>query len=74
MSLRPGTGAALRAVPRFLRRRIAPGRGLTVRRVQRLGLNFSGPYTLDGEMYIADGSHPLVLDATKSLRFVRGGV
>ncbi|TAL01813.1 MAG: hypothetical protein EPO08_08980 [Rhodospirillaceae bacterium] len=72
MSLRPGTGAALRAVPRFLRRRIAPGRGLTVRRVQRLGLSFSGPYTLDGEMYTADRAQPLILDATRTLRFVRG--
>ena len=72
MSLRPGTGAALRAVPRFLRRRIAPGRGLTVRRVQRLSLNFSGPYTLDGEMYTADQAQPLTLDATRTLRFVRG--
>jgi hypothetical protein len=74
MSLRPGTGAALRAVPRFLRRRIAPGRGLTVRRVQRLTLNFSGPYTLDGEIYTADRAQPLVLEATKTLQFVRGAV
>jgi hypothetical protein len=72
MSLRPGTGAALRAMPRFLRRRIAPGRGLTVRRARRLTLQFAGPYTLDGEMYMADGTQPLVLDATKTLRFVRG--
>ena len=72
MSLRPGTGAALRAVPRFLGRRIAPTQGLTVRRVQRLTLNFSGPYTVDGEMYTADRSRPVVLDATHTLRFVRG--
>jgi hypothetical protein len=72
MSLRPGTGAALRAMPRFLGRRIAPARGLTVRRVQRLSLHFSGPYTLDGEMYMADSSRALELDATRSLRFVRG--
>jgi hypothetical protein len=74
MSLRPGTGAALRAVPRFLRRRIAPTQGLTVRRAQRLTLNFSGPYTLDGEMYMADRAQPLVLDATKTLQFVRGAL
>ena len=58
MSLRPGTGAALRAMPRFLRRRIAPAvSGLTVRRAQKLCLAiFSGPTSLDGEMYImADG-------------------
>jgi hypothetical protein len=74
MSLRPGSGAALRAVPRFLRRRIAPGEGLTVRRVQRLSLGFAGPYTLDGEMYMADGRQPLELDATKSLRFIHGNL
>ena len=76
MSLRPGSGAALRAVPRFLRRRIAPGRrpdrapGAT-----RLGLNFSGPYpALDGEMYAADQQQPLVtLDATRSLRCLSRG-
>ena len=72
MSLRPGTGAALRAVPRFLSRRIGPARGLTVRRAQKLSLDLVGPYTLDGEMFMADGSHPVVLDASKSLRFVRG--
>jgi hypothetical protein len=72
MSLRPGTGAALRAMPRFLRRRIAPARGLTVRRAQRLTLEFTGPFTLDGEMYMADQAQPIVLDATRSLRFVRG--
>jgi len=45
---------------------------LTVRRVQRLNLSFTGAYTLDGEMYSADRAQPLVLDATRSLRFVRG--
>ena len=59
-------------MPRFLRRRIAPARGLTVRRAQRLTLRFTGPYTLDGEMFMADVDQPLVLDATKTLRFVRG--
>jgi hypothetical protein len=72
MSLRPGTAAALRAVPRFLRRRIAPGRGLTVRRAQRLTLRFTGPYIVDGEMFTADRDRPVVLDATRTLRFVRG--
>jgi hypothetical protein len=72
MSLRPGTGAALRAVPRFLRRRIDPGRGVTVRRSQRMTLKFSGPYTLDGEMFMASADQPVILDATKTLRFVRG--
>jgi len=72
MSLRPGTGAALRAVPRFLRRRIAPARGLTVRRAQRLSLQFAGSFTLDGEMYKVDAAQPITLDATRSLRFVRG--
>jgi hypothetical protein len=72
MSLRTGSGAALRAMPRFLRRRIGPARGLTVRRAQKVSLDLVGPYTLDGEMYMADGAHPLVLDATKTLRFVRG--
>ncbi len=72
MSLRSGTGAALRAMPRFLSRRIAPGRGITVRRAQKLSLDLVGPYTLDGEMHMADGRHPVVLDATKTLRFVRG--
>jgi hypothetical protein len=72
MSLRPGTGAALRAVPRFLRRRIVPARGLTVRRVERLTLSFDGPYTVDGEMYTATADRPLVLHAARSLRFVRG--
>jgi hypothetical protein len=71
MSLRPGSGA-LRALPGFLRRRIAPVRGLTVRRAQRLNLRFSGAYTIDGEIYEAQSDRPLVLDATRSLRFVRG--
>jgi len=72
MSLRPGTGAALRAMPRFLHRRLATTHGLTVRRAQRLSLTFTGPYTLDGEMFTADEGQALVLDATQSLRFVRG--
>lgn len=72
MSLRPGTGAALRAVPRFLSRRINPGHGVTVRRSQRMTLKFTGPYTLDGEMFMASADQPVILDATKTLRFVRG--
>jgi hypothetical protein len=35
-------------------------------------LEFTGPFTLDGEMYMAGQAQPIVLDATRSLRFVRG--
>ena len=35
-------------------------------------LKFTGPYTLDGEMFMASADQPVILDATKTLRFVRG--
>ena len=34
-----------------------------------LRCGFSGPYTLDGEMYTATSDQPLILDATKDAAF-----
>jgi hypothetical protein len=71
LSVRIGAGAILRTVPDMLRRRVKPGRGRTVHRMPRLTLNFTGTYTLDGELYEAHDGQPLVLDGSRSLNFIR---
>jgi hypothetical protein len=63
--------AILAAVPDVLRRRLAPGRGRSVARADSLRLNFSGAYTIDGEMYDASAERSLVLDSRDTLRFIR---
>lgn len=71
MSLRAGPRAILGAIPNLARRRFAPGEGRTVRRLERVTLNFTGPYTLDGEIYAAVAGHPLVLDGSRCLDFIQ---
>lgn len=71
VSLRSGGGAILRAVPSMLRRRIGAGPGRNVHSMDRLTLNFTGAYTLDGELYEAQAGQPLILDGSRGLNFIR---
>ena len=71
LSVRKGFAAVLNAIPSVVKRRIAPGRGRTVKRTDRLTLSFDGVYTLDGELYEARADHPVTLDAGARLRFLR---
>ena len=71
MSMRKGPGAILGALWSLVRRRFAPGFGRAVQRLERVTLRFTGPYTLDGEIYEAGAAQPLVIDGTRRLNFIR---
>ncbi|MBY0508981.1 MAG: hypothetical protein K2P94_02405 [Rhodospirillaceae bacterium] len=71
ISLRGGPGAIAQAIPAMLRRRVGAGPGRNVRSVNRLTLTFTGAYTLDGELYEAQASQPLILDGNPRLNFIR---
>lgn len=70
LSVRKGA-ALLGALPDFIARRLTAGAGRTVARVASVTLRFTGAYTLDGELYEAHADQPLMLDASRSLNFVR---
>jgi diacylglycerol kinase family enzyme len=71
LSLKIGAPSILRAIPDMIRRRVTPGPGRTVHRTEHLTLNFTGAYTLDGELYEAREDQPLVLDGKQHLNFIR---
>ncbi len=71
LSLRPGAYSTLRALGSLATRTIMPGPGRVVRATEKLTLNFTGPFTLDGEMYETNASETITLDGSKQLRFVR---
>lgn len=71
LSLRAGASTTLPAMGSLFTRRVGPGPGRTVRTTERLSLNFSGTYTLDGELYEARADETLTLDGSKRLRFIR---
>lgn len=71
VSLRRGAGAILRVLPDLTHRRLAPGNGCTVRRLNQVRLSFDGAYTLDGEIYEATAAQPLILEGDRHLTFVR---
>lgn len=71
VSLRIGAGPILGMLPGMVRGQIKPGIGRTVRRLNRLTLNFAGAYTLDGELYEARDGEPLMLDGGRHLNFIR---
>lgn len=71
LSLRAGASTALRAATSLITRRVEPGPGRTVRTAERITLNFSGAYTLDGELYEARADETLTLDGSKRLKFIQ---
>jgi hypothetical protein len=71
ISVRIGAPAILRLFPAMLRREITPGTGRTVRRMEQLTLRFNGAYTLDGELYEARDTQPLIIDGSRHLNFIR---
>ena len=71
LSLRSGAPTTLRAMGSLFTRRVGPGPGRTVRTAERLTLNFSGAYTLDGELYEARADETLTIDGSKRLRFIQ---
>jgi Diacylglycerol kinase catalytic domain len=71
VSLRIGAGPILGMLPGLMRGHVRPGSGRTVRRFDRLTLNFTGAYTLDGEIYEARAGEPLMLDGSQRLNFIR---
>ncbi len=71
LSLRQGARAILGALPHLVGGRFAPGAGRNVQRLHALTLSFTGPYTLDGEIYQAVSEQPLRLDGSQRLKFIR---
>ena len=71
LSLRTGVYPTLRALGSLVSRRVGPGPGRTVRTSNRLTLNFTGAYTVDGELYETRAGETLTLDGSKRLRFVQ---
>ena len=71
LSVREGFAAICNALPGLLQRRIAPGHGRTVRRIDSLTLRFDGAYTVDGEIYEAHADRPVTVDGKVSLRFLQ---
>ena len=53
------------------KRRISPGHGCTVRRIDSLTLRFNGAYTVDGELYEAHADQPVIVDGKMRLRFLQ---
>ena len=71
LSVRNGFKPMFNAVPDLLRRRISPGLGRTVRRIDSLTLRFDGAYTVDGEFYEAHADRPVTVDGKLHLRFLQ---
>jgi hypothetical protein len=71
VSLRPGVFPMLRAMGSLVSREVGPGPGRTMRITERLALNFTGTYTLDGELYETRASETLTLDGSKRLPFIQ---
>ena len=71
LSLRAGVSATLRAAGSLITRHVGPGLGRTVRSATRLTINFSGTYTVDGELYEAQAGEKLILEGSTQLRFIQ---
>ena len=71
LSLRTGAYSTLRTLGSLASRSIGPGPGRTVRSAEQLTLNFTGTYTLDGELYETNADETLILDGNKRLLFVQ---
>jgi len=71
LSLRAGASSTLRTLGSLARRNVEPGLGRTVRSAEKVTLNFTGAYTLDGELYEANADEAITIDGRKRLRFVQ---